>query len=142
MFDNLTVSTRYAPHSFFPYFYIVTLLIVYGFHKVNDMIHSNLTSDNQTWEFKHPYFKRGEIDDLQYIKRKSARPSTNNNDTNATPMKTSRSTPISYENMNPMDKHISHIEGQLHHVSKSCELLRNESDFLRGVLSQQQKVII
>jgi type II secretory pathway pseudopilin PulG len=46
---------------------------VYGFHKVNDLIHSNLTNENQTWEFKHPNFRKGAVSDLQHIKRKSAK---------------------------------------------------------------------
>lgn len=48
-------------------------LLVYGFHKVNDLIHSNLTNENQTWEFKHPNFRKGAVGDLQHIKRKSAK---------------------------------------------------------------------
>lgn len=46
---------------------------MYGFHKVNDLIHSNLTNENQTWEFKHPNFRKGAVGDLQHIKRKSAK---------------------------------------------------------------------
>lgn len=115
--------------------------LVYGFHKVNDMIHSNLTSDNQTWEFKHPHFKRGEIDDLQHIKRKSTKPNFINNNHI---MKTSASAPplsrTSSGNKDVYEKHISYIEDRLHHVLNSCELLRNESNSLRGILSQQQKV--
>lgn len=37
------------------------------------MIHSNLTSENQKWEFKHQHFRRGAVNDLQNIKRKSAK---------------------------------------------------------------------
>lgn len=48
-------------------------LLVYGFHKVNDMIHSNLTSECQKWEFRHQNFRRGAIEELQNIKRKSAK---------------------------------------------------------------------
>lgn len=50
-----------------------TPLLVYGFHKVNDLIHSNLTNENQTWEFKHPNFRRGAVGDLQNVKRKNAK---------------------------------------------------------------------
>ena len=46
---------------------------VYGFNKVNDMIHSNLRNENQMWEFRHPHFRRGEVEDLRNIKRKSVR---------------------------------------------------------------------
>jgi hypothetical protein len=103
---------------------------VYGFHKVNDMIHSNLNSDNQIWEFKHPHFKRGEIDDLQNIKRKSTKPNYNTS-----------SRVQSDNDEEPMHKHILHIEDRLHHVSRSCELLQNETNSLRGLLTKQQQVV-
>lgn len=119
---------------------------MYGFHKVNDMIHSNLTSDNQTWEFKHPHFKRGEIEDLQNIKRKSTKPSFS-----SLPSRISSScsnspstTRLPFENdediYGPMYKHILHIEDRLHHVSRSYEILKNETNILKSLLSKQQEV--
>lgn len=39
------------------------------------MIHSNLSIDNQTWDFKHPHFKRGDFQSLTLVKRKSVRSS-------------------------------------------------------------------
>lgn len=114
--------------------------VVYGFHKVNDMIHSNLTSDNQTWEFKHPHFKRGAVEDLQNIKRKSTKPNFSN-----LPARIPNNTRGQSENdddiYGPMYKHILHIEDRLHHVSRSYEILKNETNFLRGLLSQQQHTI-
>lgn len=106
------------------------------------MIHSNLTSDNQTWEFKHPHFKRGEIDDLQHIKRKSTKPSFSTVTALRTPHPISRTTSDSGEEdiYGPMYKHILHIEDRLHHVTQSCELLRNESNSLRSLISRQDHV--
>jgi hypothetical protein len=48
---------------------------VYGFSKINEMIHSNISVDNQTWDFKHPHFKRGDFQSLILVKRKPVRPS-------------------------------------------------------------------
>lgn len=105
------------------------------------MIHSNLTSDNQTWEFKHPHFKMGEIEDLQNIKRKSTKPM----------FAASTSPPriplirILSDNdddiYGPMYKHILHIEDRLHHVSKSYEILKSETSWLKTILIKQQETI-
>ncbi|ODQ55704.1 hypothetical protein SAICODRAFT_87826 [Saitoella complicata NRRL Y-17804] len=51
----------------------VRQLNMYGFHKVNDMFHQNSSTESTVWEFKHPNFKRGGVDALQGIKRKSSR---------------------------------------------------------------------
>lgn len=104
------------------------------------MIHSNLNSDNQTWEFKHPHFKRGEIDDLQNIKRKSTKPIYSN-----LPARVSNASRIQSNNdediYGPMYKHMLHIEDRLHHVSRSYEILKNETNSLRGLLTKQQQVL-
>ncbi|KAK4516681.1 uncharacterized protein ATC70_011659 [Mucor velutinosus] len=133
-----SVLPQYFKHNNWQSF--VRQLNMYGFHKVNDMIHSNLTSDNQTWEFKHPHFKRGAIEDLQNIKRKSTKPNFSN-----MPARIPNNTRGQSENdddiYGPMYKHILHIEDRLHHVSRSYEILKNETNFLRGLLSQQQHTI-
>lgn len=127
--------------------YILRIL-VYGFHKVNDLIHSNLTNENQTWEFKHPHFKRGAVGDLQHIKRKSAK-------TQLQHLQLQRQQELLQQELKREDvdmdspkesptqdieDHVSRIESHLRGVSKSCELLYNEVINLRRVVSKQQVV--
>ncbi|CCG81095.1 HSF-type DNA-binding domain protein [Taphrina deformans PYCC 5710] len=59
----------------------VRQLNMYQFHKVNDVFHSTAntngaanTSDTAAWEFKHPYFQRGQVELLNNIRRKASRP--------------------------------------------------------------------
>ena len=122
---------------------IICVYIVYGFHKVNDLIHSNLTNENQTWEFKHPNFKRGAVGDLQNIKRKSAK-------TQLQQLQQQRQKELQQQEsfkQEEMNKEVltegdpmSRIESRLLGVSKSCELLYNEIVHLRMVVSKQQVV--
>jgi len=41
------------------------------------MFHANPSSESQAWEFKHPEFRRGHMEALQHIKRKSSKPHPN-----------------------------------------------------------------
>lgn len=49
---------------------------MYGFNKLNNTNHSpgsTINIDGGGWEFKHPEFRRGEVDNLQNIKRKASK---------------------------------------------------------------------
>ncbi|CEI88797.1 hypothetical protein RMCBS344292_03174 [Rhizopus microsporus] len=103
---------------------------MYGFHKVNDMIHAN--SSHQTWEFKHPCFKRGAIEDLQYIKRK------NNNSNNITK---ARMIP-DLQNDCSVYNHLIHVEDRLTHAVRTYQMLQNEMIMLKTLLSKQHGTMI
>lgn len=51
----------------------VRQLNMYGFHKVNHTFSGAPNEEVQVWEFKHPSFRRGEVQLLADIKRKSSR---------------------------------------------------------------------
>jgi hypothetical protein len=101
------------------------------------MIHLNLTSDTQTWEFKHPHFKRGEVDDLQNIKRKSTKQQL------PLPATMAPQLPLDNQNddYNSVQKHILHLEDRLQSVSRSYDALRNEAFALKAVQLRQQEVM-
>lgn len=132
---------------------------MYGFHKVNDLIHSNLTNENQTWEFKHPNFRRGAVGDLQYIKRKSPknhqsilrqqqrqREQEQQQEQEQEQQAAAAAAMAAYaeeQQQNEEDtiiKYILRIEEHLVGVSTSCERLFNEVVHLRMVVSKQQDV--
>ncbi|KAJ2512971.1 Flocculation suppression protein, partial [Coemansia sp. RSA 2049] len=48
----------------------VRQLNMYGFHKISDLAYGGIFGDAQLWMFKHYYFRRGELKQLQNIKRR------------------------------------------------------------------------
>ncbi|KAJ1678902.1 Flocculation suppression protein [Spiromyces aspiralis] len=51
----------------------VRQLNMYGFHKVVDAVYVGLNGEAQVWEFEHPHFKRGQLKELQLVKRRSSK---------------------------------------------------------------------
>jgi hypothetical protein len=148
------------------------------------MIHSNLTSESQKWEFKHPNFRRGAIDELQNIKRKSAKshhqylpaaiPTSSISTSSmgrlllgsghhqqqsshyqhqlAQQSGGSRSNKSDDNIMNdtsrmdgqpnPIYQHVIRLEDRVSQISQSHEILKNETDELKTLLTKQQTVSV
>lgn len=102
------------------------------------MIHSNLINENQNWEFRHPSFKRGAVDDLKNIKRKSAK--SRHQSQSRMHLPTSQFGDTDDYLYGPMYKRIVSTEERLQNALAAFEVLQKEATALRNVISGQQEV--
>ncbi|KAI9317004.1 HSF-type DNA-binding-domain-containing protein [Dichotomocladium elegans] len=131
-----TVLPQYFKHNNWQSF--VRQLNMYGFHKVNDMIHSNLTAESQNWEFRHPHFRRGAVDELKNIKRKSAKSRHLLPNRTSTPSNLNEGDELLY---GPMYHHMLSAEERLLSASKAFEILQQQISNLKTIISGQQEII-
>lgn len=108
--------------------------LVYGFNKVNDMIHSNMRNESQIWEFRHPHFRKGAIQELQNIKRKTVK--SHMRSTNSRPGESDESTVIQQQQQQDYAK----LEEKLAESNRAFGMLYDEMVTMRSVLVKQQEV--
>jgi hypothetical protein len=98
---------------------------------VNDVFHT-LTNEQQLWEFAHEYFRRGQPELLQKIKRKTgARLSP------AQPIKSDSPS----EPTDATDDRIRQLEQQIIHLQAKCESIIKINSDMRQTQLQQQEVL-
>jgi hypothetical protein len=68
-FSNEIIPSHFKHNKFTSF---VRQLNFYGFRKVKGKLNNNNKNEQNQWEFKHPYFRRGRPDLLQEIKRASS----------------------------------------------------------------------
>ncbi|ORX99510.1 hypothetical protein K493DRAFT_257201 [Basidiobolus meristosporus CBS 931.73] len=115
----------------------VRQLNMYGFHKVNNVFHSNSPIDGQPWEFEHNDFRKGAKELLGNIKRKA--PKANNPGTPSaeptTQSKPIRSiTPEAVVESDPRDEVIDHLTQKVDRLERNlAEMHRSHESLLSEV---------
>ncbi|CAG8540345.1 21420_t:CDS:2, partial [Racocetra persica] len=115
----------------------------------NDMFHANPTSESQAWEFKHPEFRRGHLDALQKIKRKSSKhqPSNiNNKSLSSTGAGQNPSSDINAANVRDekieyLTNQMAEIAERMRQMNENYSLLYAETVSCRMQQSKHEKVI-
>ncbi|CAO3629916.1 unnamed protein product [Cunninghamella blakesleeana] len=120
---------------------------MYGFNKINEMVYTNLMNDSssQTWDFKHPHFKRGDFKSLAHIKRKTTKP-TNASTSNTNTANTSNNDDDNQSNNNTnndtnLNAHVNELSNQISSVVSKVSTLTDEIQTVKTLVQRQHDVI-
>lgn len=109
---------------------------VYGFNKVNDIVHSTLCQDGQAWEFRHPHFKRGSVHDLAKIKRKSVRSLRSMAPLHVSALEDS----ASEYHCSPANRMCRHMSQRVALIAQNYQNLRSDLMHIEHIVHNQQTV--
>lgn len=109
---------------------------VYGFSKVNDIVHSTLCQDSQAWEFRHPHFKRGSVHELAKIKRKSVRSLRSMAPLHVSALENSSSE----YHCSPANHMCRHMSQRVALIAQNYQNLRNDLTHIKHIVHNQQTV--
>ncbi|CAO3632850.1 unnamed protein product [Cunninghamella echinulata] len=107
-------------------------------------------SSSQTWDFKHPHFKRGDFKSLAYIKRKTTKPTNvsantnNDNNSNSNTDNSNNSNNPHNNNSNndsTVNTRVNQLSDQISNVIHKVSALTDEIQTVKTLVQKQHDVI-